>query len=137
MKVAQSCLILCNPMNYTVHGILQARILEWGAIPFSRGSSQPKDQTQVSCIACQFFTSWATREARSNVKDILFSASCTAVGIVRLNFCHSVRYKNWRRKWQPTAVLLPGKSRGWRATFHGIAELDTTGQLYFHFHYSF
>ena len=41
MKVAQSCLTVCNPMDYTVHGVLQARILEWIAIPFSRGSSQP------------------------------------------------------------------------------------------------
>ena len=47
-----------------VHGILQARILEWVAFPFSRGSSQPKDQTQVSCVLGRFFTSWATREAR-------------------------------------------------------------------------
>ena len=52
-----------DPMDYTVHGILQARILEWVAFPFSRGSSQPRDQTQVSCIAGRFFTSWATREA--------------------------------------------------------------------------
>ena len=44
MKVTQSCPTLCNPMNYTVHGILQARILEWVAFPFSRGSSQPRDQ---------------------------------------------------------------------------------------------
>ena len=43
VKVTQSCLTLCNPMDYTVHGILQARILEWVAIPFSRGSSQPRD----------------------------------------------------------------------------------------------
>ena len=50
-------------MDYTVHGILQARILEWVALPFSRGSSQPKDQAQVSYIAGGFFTSWATREA--------------------------------------------------------------------------
>ena len=63
MKVAQSCLILCDPMNYTVHGFLQARILEWVAFPFSRGSSQLRDWTQVSCIAGGFFTSWATREA--------------------------------------------------------------------------
>ena len=47
----------CNPMDYTVHGILQARIQEWVAIPFSRGSSQPRDQTQVSHIAGRFFTS--------------------------------------------------------------------------------
>ena len=46
-----------------VHGILQARVLERVAFPFSRGSSQPRDQTQVSCIAGRFFTSWATREA--------------------------------------------------------------------------
>ena len=44
MKVAQSCLTLCDPMKYTVHGILQARILEWVAFPFSRGSSQPRDK---------------------------------------------------------------------------------------------
>ena len=48
VKVAQSCVTLCDPMDYTVHGILQARILGWVAFPFSRGSSQPRDQTQVS-----------------------------------------------------------------------------------------
>ena len=53
----QSCPILCDPMNYRVHGILQARILEWVAFPFSRGSSQPKDRTQVSHITGRFFTS--------------------------------------------------------------------------------
>jgi len=54
-KVAQSCPILCDPMDYTVRGILQARILEWIAFPFSRGSSQPRDWTQVSCTAGRFF----------------------------------------------------------------------------------
>ena len=49
-----------QPMDYTVHGILQARILEWVAISFSRESPQPRDWTQVSCIAGGFFTSWAT-----------------------------------------------------------------------------
>ena len=63
VKVAQSHPTLCNPMDYTVQRILQARILEWVAIPSSRGSSQPRDQTQVSHIAGGFFTSWATREA--------------------------------------------------------------------------
>ena len=57
VKVAQSCPALCNPMDYTVQGILQARILEWVAFPFSRGSSQPRDRTQVSHIAGEFFTS--------------------------------------------------------------------------------
>ena len=56
----QSCLTLCNPMDWglpdsSAHGILQARILEWAAIPFSRGSSQPRDQTWVSRIAGRFF----------------------------------------------------------------------------------
>ena len=62
MKVTQLCPDLCNPMDYTVHDILRARILEWVAFPFSRGSSQPRDQTQVSHIADRFFT---TREALS------------------------------------------------------------------------
>ena len=50
-------------MDYPVHGVLQARILEWVAVPFSRESSQPRDWTQVSLIAGRFFTSWATTEA--------------------------------------------------------------------------
>jgi len=64
MKVVQSCPILCNPMDYTVHGILHARILEWVAFPFSRGSSQHRDQTQVFFIASRLFTSRATRETQ-------------------------------------------------------------------------
>ena len=59
-QVTQSCLTLCDLMDYIVHGILQARILEWVAFPFSRGSSQPRDWTQVSCTAGRFFTIWAT-----------------------------------------------------------------------------
>jgi len=67
VKVIQWCLTLCNPMDCSlpgspVHGIYQARILEWVAFPFSRGSSQPRDRTQVSCITGGFFTIWATRE---------------------------------------------------------------------------
>ena len=57
MKVTKSCPTLWDPMDYTVHGILQARILEWVSFPFSRGSSQPKDRTQVSRIVGRFFTS--------------------------------------------------------------------------------
>ena len=51
VKIAQLCPTLCDSMNYTVHGILQARILEWVAFPFSMGSSQPRDWTQISHIA--------------------------------------------------------------------------------------
>ena len=71
MKVAQSCLTLCDPMDYIVHGILQARILEWVAFPFSRGSSQPKDRTQVSRIAGGFYISWATK-INDNPKQFSF-----------------------------------------------------------------
>ena len=62
----QSCLTLCNPMDCTpgssVYGIIQAKILEWVAIPSSRGSFPPRGWTWVSCIAGGFFTGWATRE---------------------------------------------------------------------------
>ena len=57
MKVTHSCLTLCDRMDYTVQEILQVRILEWVVIPFSRGSSQPRDRTQVSHVAGRFFTS--------------------------------------------------------------------------------
>ena len=65
--VAQLCPALCDPMDCSlpdssVHGIFQTRILEWVAISFSRGSSQPRDWTWVSCIAGRLFTIWATRE---------------------------------------------------------------------------
>ena len=68
MFVTQLCLTLCDPRNCSppassVHGILQARIQEWVAIPFSRGSSWPRDWTQISCTAGGFFTVWTTREA--------------------------------------------------------------------------
>ena len=68
---AQSCLTFCDPMDFTVHGILQARILAWVAFPFSKGSSQPRDQTQVSCVAGRFFTNWATREAHSESHSVV------------------------------------------------------------------
>ena len=190
LKVAQSCPTLCNPMEYTAHGILQARILEWVVFPFSRGSSQPRDQTQVSHITGRFFTSWTTREAQS--AHVSFSVSFNHVfflailvsslyynrlkvercglcprndkktgveiwehivndsywGKVELSHvyiplnshclinqlwgfpsgkesacqCRSrrprfnpwVRKTPWRRAWQPTPVLLPGKFHGQR-----------------------
>ena len=70
VKVAQSCPTLRDHMDYTVRGILETRTLEWLAVPFSRGSSQPKDRTQVSRIAGRRFTLWATREtAAMKLKD--------------------------------------------------------------------
>ena len=74
MLVAQSCPSLCNstdcsPPGFSVHGILQARIMGWIAIPFSRGSSWPRGQTLVSCIAGRFFTIWATGKSFSMYMD--------------------------------------------------------------------
>ena len=60
-KLLSSVQLFVIPMNYTVHGIPQARTLEWVAISFSRRSSQPRDWTQVSYIAGRFFTIWATK----------------------------------------------------------------------------
>ena len=74
----------CSPPGSSVPGILQARILEWVAISFSRGSSQPRNRTPVSCIAGKFFTNWATfissvQFSRSVVSDRywLFLCACS------------------------------------------------------------
>ena len=125
VKVAQLCLTLCDPMDYTVHGILQARILEWVAFPF-RGSSQPRDRTQVSSIAGGFLTSRATRRrrqwhptpvllpAKSHGRRSLIGYSqwgreeldtTEATSLSLFTFMH------WRKKWQPTPVFLPGESQ--------------------------
>ena len=75
VKVTQSCPTLCDLSNYSpsgssVHRILQGRILEWIAMPFSRGSSQPIERTWVSCIAGKFFTVWGAREALFHKRTI-------------------------------------------------------------------
>ena len=82
--VIQSSLTLCDPMDCSppgssVHGILQARILEWLTIPFSIRSSWPRDQTQVSLIAGRFFTIWTSR-------DIRMSASLLKLRFRIMNF---------------------------------------------------
>ena len=75
-EVTQSCLTLCDPIDCSlpgssVHGIFQARVLEWVAISFSRGSSQPKNRTQVSCITGRCFTIWTTREDLLSVYTVI------------------------------------------------------------------
>ena len=75
MLVTQSCPVLCNPMDCSppgssVHGVLQARTLDCVAIPFSKGSSLPRSQTQVACTASRFFTNWAIREALGVLEEI-------------------------------------------------------------------
>ena len=61
----------CSPPGYSVPGLLQARILEWVAIPFSRGFSQNRDQTQVSHTAGRFFTIWATKIMLASKTELL------------------------------------------------------------------
>ena len=71
VKVFQSCSTLWDPMDYTVNENLQSRILEWVVFPFSRGSTQPRNWTQVSYIADGFFTIWTTREDLNfNLRDL-------------------------------------------------------------------
>ena len=94
MLVAQSCPALRNPMECSppgssVHEILQARILEWVAILFSRGSSQPRDHTQVSCIAGRLFTIWATREV---LKYVYYNLNCEFGMLLQRSKCN-IDYK--------------------------------------------
>ena len=85
---------LSDPMDYTVHGILQVTILEWVAFPFSRGSSQSRDRIQVSPFAGRFFISWVTREAH-----ILCEASCNTFEVYSLSgFPGSTSVKNLPRR---------------------------------------
>ena len=82
-EVAQSCPTLCDPMDSSlpgsfVHGIFQARVREWVAISFSRGSSQPRNQIRVSCIVGRCFTLWATSKARKN--EVTKESGCQGPG---------------------------------------------------------
>ena len=134
-KVTQLCMTLCDPMNYTVHGILQATVLQWVAFPFSRGSLQTRNWTRVSCIAGGFFNSSATirciykgwlkclpamRESRVQSlgqKDPLEKETATHSSILA-----------WRIPWTEESSRLP---------VHGDAkESDTTEWLHFHFLFS-
>ena len=91
-EVAQSCPTLCNPMDYSlpgfsVHGIFQARVLEWVAIAFSRGSSRPRDRTWVSCIVGRRFILWATREVPF-ISSLFFYFIVCFVLLKHLSFLH-------------------------------------------------
>ena len=135
--------------------ILQARILEWVAIFFFRGSSQPRDWIQVSCIVSGFFTIWATREALIYLKGnkyfvliwIIFFPFMFQISNIlgfpggasgkeptcqcrRSGFIPWVGKILWGREWQPTPVFLPGESHGQRSLAGyspwGHKELDMT-----------
>ena len=93
IKVTALCPTLCDPVDYAVCGILQARILEWVTSPFSRGSSQSRDRTQVSCFAGRFFTSWATKEAQK------LSSRCL------INVCWIVEGRKSSRRFAHTSFV--------------------------------
>ena len=132
----------CSLPGSSVHAILHTRILEWVAFPLSRGSSQPRDQTQVSFIAGGFFTSWAVKgslripewvaypfSSRSSPSRNQKGASCCRWILYQLSYQGSpllpveemwetwvdpwVRKISWRKAWQPTPVFWPGE-------FHGL-----------------
>ena len=100
----------CSPPGFSVHGILQARILKWVAISFSRGSSQPRDQTQVSRIAGRCFNFWPSREARPCDPAIPLlhgsKGTCTPVFIVEL----FTIAKTWK---QPKCLLTDEWIKMW------------------------
>ena len=95
VKVTQSCLTLCAPMDYTVLGILQARILEWVVVPFSSGSSQPRDRTQVSGSAGRLFLSWAPREPCCRCRRGETQGACSLRSSQCLLILHAERLENW------------------------------------------
>ena len=122
MLVAQLCLTLCDPMDCSsagssVPGILQAGILEWVTIPFSRGSSWPRNQTWVFCIAGRFFTVWATREARGLSKHSS-----------RINTAQKTRERERRKeKSEREGMSTGGWMKSWEA-FESAARAGAGGR---------
>ena len=145
----------CSPPGSSVHGILQARILAWVAMPFSRGSSWPRDQTCISCSFCiagWFFTTEPLGKPMvySSLVYIMAPYSSTLawkilwmeepgrmqsmgslrVGHDRATSLSLFTFMHWRRKWQPTPVFLPGESQGRGSLvgccLWGCTESDTT-----------
>ena len=114
VKVSQLFPTLCDPMDYTVHGILWARIVEWIAFPFSRRSSQPRDWTQVSSIAGGFFPNWAFKNPPTNAGDIRDTSSIPDSGrSPGGGHGNSLQYSYWKDLMD----------RGvWWATVHGVSK---------------
>ena len=103
-EVTQSCPTLCNPMDYSlpgsyIHGIFQARVLEWVAISFSRGYSWPRDWTQVSRIAGRGFTIWATREVPLiNMVIMMIEQDISSINPDRVEIKQLAKVKKGRNK---------------------------------------
>ena len=117
MLVTQSRPALCDPMDYgppgfSAHGTIQARMLEWVAIPSSRGSSWPRDQTRLSCIVGRFFTVWAIREAWYDIKLVGY------LGICKM----STGPDDWSASY--TWKLLSKKLRSWSSVTYSLSQLQ-------------
>ena len=98
-EIAQSCPILCDPMNCSlpcssIYGIFQAKVLKWVAISFSKGSSQPRDQTPVSRVVGRRFTVWATREAWYSIEWERLVISSRKLEISKEHFMQ--RWAQWK-----------------------------------------
>ena len=98
VQVSQSCPTLCDPMDYTAHGILQARILKWVAFPFSRGSSQPRGWTQISCIAGRFFNQLSHQGRPRILEWVAYSFSSRSF---------------WPRNWTGVSCIAGGFFTSW------------------------
>ena len=104
-SVAPLCPTLFSPPDSSVHGILQAGILEWVAMLSSRASSQLRDRTHVSCVSC--ISRWILYHCASNKES---ACQCR-----RRGFNPWIKKIPWRKKWQPIPVFLPGKSHEQRS----------------------
>ena len=136
VKVTQLCLTLCDPMNYIVQGILQARILKWVAFPCSRGSSQPRDRTQVSCVAADSLP--AEPQGKPNDTGVGSLSLLQQIFLTQesnwgLLHCRWILYQIWAnsgRQWRIEKTGVP-QAKGLKRVEHDLAtNEEMVGYLY-------
>ena len=150
MLVAQSCPTLCDPTDYSplgssVHGILQARVLEWVAVSFSRGSSRPRDRIRVSCLASRFFTLYGTLQVflcfpqKFKMSCRIHLIHCGDPGFLSANSLGILDL--WLYRWKDLRSTIFGEENGnplqysglenpmdrgdWWTTVHGVSKSRT------------
>ena len=127
--VVQLCPTLCDPTDCvlpgsTVHVILQT-ILEWVAIPFPRGSSQPRDKTQVSCIAGRFCTIWVTREDHALNPEVIWQSEVALPSTISDNLSRTRQSLDLRNSEEEASILAklhlcPGRKGGFRSGYKDL-----------------
>ena len=136
-EVAHSCPTLCDPVDcnlrvFSIHGILQARILEWIAVSFSRGSSRPRDLTRVSRIGGRRFNVWATREALSYLncfaflfggRSIDFTACLSPLWSKGVEVCLPCLWQCYQTAHDTT--FIQSTNVYWVPPLHQVLNLDT------------